>query len=62
MKQLTYTEIELLQYTLLIHMSESGNQSSNLKSLYNKLIAMRSQLESPKYYKDITPQQVVDSI
>lgn len=48
MKTLTYAEIELLQYTLLCHMRDSGDESSPLKSLYNKLIAMRSQLESPK--------------
>jgi len=46
MTQLTYAEIELLQYTLLCHMRDSGNESSNLKSLYNKLVVMRSELES----------------
>ncbi len=46
MKQLTYEEIKLLQYTLLCHMRDSGNESSSLKSLYNKLIVMRSELES----------------
>jgi hypothetical protein len=62
MKQLTYAEIELLQYTLLIHMRDSGNQSSNLKSLYNKLTVMRAQLESTKYYKDILEEDIVNSI
>jgi hypothetical protein len=62
MKTLTYAEIELLQYTLLCHMRDSGNESSNLKSLYNKLIAMRSQLEYPKYYKDLTPQEINNSL
>ena len=62
MKQLTYAEIELLQYTLLIHMSDSNNQSSNLKSLYNKLIAMRAQLEYPKYYKDISEEEINNSL
>jgi hypothetical protein len=49
MKQLTYSEIELLQYTLLCHMRDSGNESSSLKSLYNKLVAIRAQLESFKH-------------
>lgn len=62
MKQLTYAEIELLQYTLLIHMRDSGNQSSNLKSLYNKLTVMRAQLESTKYYKDILEEDIVNSL
>jgi len=47
MKQLTYAEIELLQYTLLCYMRDIGNESSNLKSLYNKLVAIRAELEYP---------------
>ena len=62
MKTLTYAEIELLQYTLLCHMRDSGNESSNLKSLYNKLIVMRSQLESPKYYKDISEEDILNTL
>ena len=62
MKQLTYAELELLQYTLKMYMNNNDDNRDYLKSLSNKLIAMRSQLESPKYYKDLTPQQVVDSI
>lgn len=62
MKQLTYAEIELLQYTLLCHMRDSGNESSDLKSLYNKLVVIRAQLESPKYYKDISEEDIVNSI
>ena len=62
MKQLTYAEIELLQYTLKVYSFETGDDSLEITSLHNKLIAMRSQLESPKYYKDLTPQQIIDSI
>lgn len=62
MKTLTYAEIELLQYTLLSHMRDSGNESSSLKSLYNKLIAMRAQLESLKYYKDISEEDIINSL
>lgn len=61
MKQLTYAEIELLQYTLNKYMLDD-NQRDYLKSLQTKLIVMRSQLECNKYYKDLTPQQIVDSI
>jgi hypothetical protein len=43
-------------------MRDSGNQSSNLKSLYNKLTVMRAQLESTKYYKDILEEDIVNSI
>lgn len=62
MKQLTYAEIELLQYTLLCHMRDSGNESSSLKSLYNKLVAMRAQLESPKYYKELSNEEINNSL
>jgi len=62
MKQLTYAEIELLQYTLSCHIRDSGNESSTLKSLYNKLVAIRAQLESSKYYKDISEEDIVNSL
>jgi len=62
MKTLTHTEIELLQYALLCHMRDSGNESSSLKSLYNKLVAMRSQLESPKYYKELSNEEINNSL
>lgn len=62
MKTLTYPEIELLQYTLLSHMRDSGNESHSLKSLYNKLVAMRAQLESPTYYKDLSEEDIINSL
>jgi len=43
-------------------MRDSGNESSDLKSLYNKLIAMRAQLESPKYYKDISEEDILNTL
>ena len=45
MKQLTYAEIELLQYTLKVYSFETGDTSLEIDSLHNKLIAMRAQLE-----------------
>lgn len=62
MKTLTYAEIELLQYTLLCHIRDSGNESSDLKSLYNKLVAMRAELEYPKYHKDISEEDMINSL
>lgn len=62
MKQLTYAEIELLQYTLKVYSFETGDDSLEITSLHNKLIAMRSQLESPKYYKDLTLEEVMNTI
>jgi hypothetical protein len=62
MTTLTHTEIELLQYALLCHMRDSGNESSNLKSLYNKLVDIRAQLEYPKYYKDISEEEINNSL
>jgi hypothetical protein len=62
MKQLTYAEIELLQYTLNKYMLDDNDQRDYLKSLQTKLIVMRSQLERTKYYKDLTPQEIIDSI
>ena len=62
MKTLTYAEIELLQYTLKVYSFETGDDSLEIISLKNKLIAMRAQLEYPKYYKDLTPQEIIDSL
>ena len=62
MKQLTYAEIELLQHTLKMYMLDNNDQRDYLKSLYNKLIVMRSQLERTKYYKDLTPQEIVNTL
>jgi hypothetical protein len=62
MKTLTYKEIELLQYTLLCHIRDSGNESSSLKSLYNKLVTMRAQLESPKYYKELSTKEINNTL
>ena len=62
MKQLTYAELELLQYTLLCHMRDSGNESSNLKSLYNKLVAMRAELEYPHIDLHVSPEDVMNTI
>jgi hypothetical protein len=62
MKQLTYSEIELLQHTLKMYMNSNNDQRDYLKSLQNKLIVMRSQLERTKYYKDLTPQEVMNTI
>jgi predicted RNase H-like nuclease len=62
MKQLTYAEIELLQYTLKMYMKDNTSHKDYLDSLYNKLIAMRAQLESSKYYKDLTPEEVMNTI
>ena len=58
MKTLTYKEIELLQYALRVYMFESNNSSDEYKSLQNKLIAMRAQLESPKYYKELSNKEI----
>lgn len=46
MKQLTYAEIELLQYALKVCMFETGSECKEFISLKNKLIVMRSELES----------------
>lgn len=62
MKQLTYSEIELLQYTLLCHMRDSGNESSNLKSLYNKLITMRAELEYPHNNIELSSEEINNSL
>jgi hypothetical protein len=62
MPQLTYAQIELLQYTLKKYMLDNNDQRDDLKSLQNKLIVMRSQLERTKYYKDLTPQEVINTI
>lgn len=62
MKTLTYKEIELLQYTLKVYSFETGDDSLEITSLKNKLIAMRAQLESPKYYKDISEEDIVNSL
>jgi hypothetical protein len=62
MKTLTYAEIELLQYTLLCHMRDSGNESSDLKSLYNKLIAIGAELEYPHSDIDLSPEEINNSL
>lgn len=62
MKTLTYAELELLQYTLKMYMNNNDDNRDYLKSLSNKLIVMRSQLECTKYYKDLTPQEIIDSL
>ena len=62
MKTLTYAEIELLQYTLKMYMLNNNDQRDYLKSLDSKLITMRSQLECTKYYKDLTPQEIVNTL
>ncbi len=62
MKQLTYAEIELLQYTLKVYSFETGDDSLEIISLKNKLIAMRSQLESPKYYKELSEEEINNSL
>ena len=62
MKQLTYAEIELLQYTLKVYSFETGDDSLEITSLHNKLIAMRSQLESPKYYKELSNEEINNSL
>jgi hypothetical protein len=61
MKILTYAEIEVLQYALRIYMEKHSN-GDLLYPLHNKLIAMRSQLECTKYYKDLTPQEIVNTL
>jgi hypothetical protein len=62
MKQLTYAEIETLQYILNTHISSLDVKYDDLLSLKNKLIAMRAQLEYPKYYKDISEEDIVNSL
>jgi competence protein ComGC len=62
MKQLTYAQIELLQYTLKKYMLDNNDQRDDLKSLQTKLIVMRSQLERTKYYKDLTLEEVMNTI
>ena len=62
MKTLTYAEIELLQYTLLCYMRDSGNESSNLKSLYNKLVTMRAELEYPHNKIYLTCEDIMNTI
>ena len=62
MKQLTYAEIELLQYTLKVYSFETGDDSLDITSLKNKLIAMRSQLESPKYYKELSHEEINNTL
>lgn len=62
MKQLTYAEIELLQYTLKVYSFETGDDSLEITSLHNKLIAMRSQLESPKYYKELSHEEINNTL
>lgn len=62
MKQLTYAEIELLQYTLKVYSFETGDDSLDITSLKNKLIAMRSQLEYPKYYKELSHEEINNTL
>jgi len=62
MKTLTYAEIELLQHTLKMYMLDNNDQRDYLKSLKNKLIAMRAQLERTKYYKDLTPEDILNTL
>jgi len=44
MKQLTIEELEVLRYTVSVYMFETGDESEDIKSLHNKLIAMRAEL------------------
>jgi hypothetical protein len=62
MKQLTYAEIELLQYALRVYIFETDNDSLEITSLKNKLIAMRAQLESSKYYKHLSEEEINNSL
>jgi len=48
MKELKYSEIELLQYIIKVYMFETNDNSIEVISLKNKLIAMRSELEKQK--------------
>ena len=62
MKQLTYAEIELLQYALKVCMFETGSESKDLLSLKNKLIAMRAQLEYPRSDIKLSPEEINNSL
>lgn len=61
-KTLTYAQIELLQYTLKKYMLDSNDQRDDLKSLQNKLIAMRAQSECTKYYYKLTPIEIIRTL
>jgi hypothetical protein len=61
MKTLTYAEIEVLQYALRIYMEKHSN-GDLLYPLHNKLIAMKAQLESPTYYKDLSEEEINNSL
>jgi hypothetical protein len=61
MKQLTYTEIEVLQYTLRMYMNERSN-GDLLYPLHNKLIAMRAELEYPHNNIELSSEEIVNSL
>lgn len=62
MKQLTYAEIELLQYTLKVYSFETGDTSLEIDSLHNKLIAMRAQLERSHNSVELTEEQIINTL
>lgn len=63
MKQLTYAEIELLQYILKMHITTSDNiHKEYLDSLYNKLIAMRAQVERSRNNIELSSEEINNSL
>jgi len=62
MKQLTYAEIEILQYILNTHISSLDVKYDDLLSLKNKLIAMRAQLEYPRSNIKLSLEEINNSL
>jgi hypothetical protein len=63
MKQLTYAEIELLQYILNKHMFDSCRVHSKENiSLQSKLITMRAELEYPHNNIKLSSEEIVNSL
>jgi hypothetical protein len=61
MTQLTYKELEVLHYGLLM-IIEDSNDKDVYNSLHNKLIAMRAELEYPHNSIDLSPEEVINTI
>jgi len=62
MKQLTYTEIEILQYILNTHISSLDVKYDDLLSLKNKLITMRAELEYPHSDIHLSLEEINNSL
>lgn len=63
MKELTYAEIEKLQYILNKYMFDTCTVHSKENiSLKNKLITMRAELEYPHCNIDLTPEEIIKTL